>query len=195
MTAILIPALPPELATGGYRTTRHLPPEVLNSQPYTRPGAVLTYPTTTTTTVARPWRTEPVRTTTTTVHVEGCHDLEQTPGDQRGQWTGTGEDMHAALRFGPTEEFYWCEACMSHRLSHVVLPSGERRYRPAAPVGVTYQGDPAWARFAVAAISEPGGWQVVTWTVALAEAEFIAQGWPTMAVVLDPGQWPSEEAA
>ncbi|MGR6921250.1 hypothetical protein ACU635_44000 [[Actinomadura] parvosata] len=191
MTAI--PVLP-ELPTGGYRTTHHLPPEVLNSEPYRRPGAVLTYPTTIST-VTRPRRTEPVSVTLTVVHVEGCQVLAQVPADQRGQWTGTGEDMHFAMRFGPTEEFTWCEACMSHRLCHVVLPSGERRYRPAAPVGVAHQGDPAWPRFAVAATSEDGGWYVATWTVALAEAEFIAQGWPTMAVVLDPGQWPSEEAA
>lgn len=189
-----IPVLP-ELPTGGYRTTRHLPPEVLNSPAYVRPGATLTYPTTVTT-LAQSWRTEQVLTTVTTVHVEGCHKLAQTPSEQRGQWTGTGEEMHSALRFGPTEEFSWCATCMSHRLGHVVLPSGERRYRPAAPVGVTHQGDPTWARFAVAANSdEHGGWYVATWTVALAEAQFIAQGWPTKAVVLDPSQWPSEEAA
>ncbi|MEW1843005.1 hypothetical protein AB0392_34125 [Nonomuraea angiospora] len=191
----VIPELPELPGTGGYRTIRHLPPEVLNSAPYVRPGAVLTYPTTITTETRRPARTEPVCATLTVVHVEGCHKLAQAPTDQRGQWTGTGEDMHFAMRFGPTEEFTWCEACMSHRLSHVVLPSGERRYRPAAPVGVTHHGEPTWARFAVAAIGEDGGWHVATWTVALAEAEFIAQGWPTMAVVLDPGQWPSEEAA
>ncbi|MEU4576020.1 hypothetical protein [Nonomuraea sp. NPDC023979] len=189
------PVLPELPSTGGCRTTRHVPPEVLNSPPYIRPGALHTYPTVVTT-VIRPWRTELLRVTITAVHVEGCPVLAQTPAGQHGEWTGTGEDMHSAIRFGPTEEFTWCDACMSHRLGHVVLPSGERRYRPVGSVGVTHQGEPASARFAVAAVAEvSGGWCVVTWTVALAEAEFIARGWPTTAVVLDPSEWPSEEAS
>jgi hypothetical protein len=190
-----IPAVLPELpGTNGYRTTRHLPREVLNSTPYVRPGATHTYPTTISTS-ALPSRTESGKATETVVHVEGCHRAAQAPPDQLGQWTGTGEEMHSAMRFGRTDEFYWCEVCMSHRLCHVVLPSGERRYRPAGPVGVTHWGDPAWARFAVAATSSDHvGWHVITWTASQAEAEFIAQGWPTMAVVLNPDGWPSEEA-
>ncbi|MFI7135858.1 hypothetical protein ACIBQ1_60150 [Nonomuraea sp. NPDC050153] len=72
----VIPELPELPGTGGYRTTRHLPPEVLNSPPYVRPGATHTYPTTVST-LAQSWRAEQVLTTVTIVHVEGCHKLAQ----------------------------------------------------------------------------------------------------------------------
>ncbi|WP_188194856.1 hypothetical protein [Nonomuraea sp. SYSU D8015] len=188
MTAI--PVLPELPGTNGYRTTRHLPREVLNSPQYTSPDASHTYPTVRHVGVSRgSWGSRPYD--VTVVHVPGCPKLsdpqeepDAVPG--LGEWTGTGLDLHYA-----DPDLIWCRDCTAHRYHHVVLPDGRRAYRPAGPIGVNGWGDQAWASWAVAA-EEDGVWSVVTWTVCEAEAEFIAQGWPTMAVVLDPDSFPWE---
>ncbi|MFI6485258.1 hypothetical protein ACIBH1_45620 [Nonomuraea sp. NPDC050663] len=121
-----------------------LPVELLNSAVYTDPDAAHTYATTR-------------RGKRTNLHVPACPTVSSQP---TGEWSGSASEGDG----GATSGRFWADCCMPHRVAHVTLPDGTKRYRPAGPIGSDdYEGRAVYAEWAVVRRSDSGPWQVLAW--------------------------------
>ncbi|MEV6157913.1 hypothetical protein AB0L53_47000 [Nonomuraea sp. NPDC052129] len=119
--------------------------ELLNSAPYQDPDGIHSYVIAPSSIVSRDL-----------LHIEGCPVLDQATERRAAVSTYKEATSIATDTLG-------CTRCQPHAFTHVTLPDGTKRYRPAGPIlSGGDDSDPRYGKYAL--VNQSGGrWQVREW--------------------------------